>query len=164
MPLRVKWFELLRRIRTVLIIAGIAFGLTTIIAIFFPRDNPLENYIGIWLPISIAGGIFLTVLVAFTIIKINDSKARVARLTWMVNQLETPEGKKILEELRLVILKYSLDYREKKCSICSLELEEKVLVVQCLRCEKIYHKEHFMEWLREYEVCPNCKNLILPFD
>lgn len=164
MSLRVKWVELLRRIRKVLIFTGIAFGLTTIIAIFYPRDDPFFNYLTIWLPITIAGGIFLILLAAFTIIKINDNKAREARLTWIANQLETPEGNENLEELRLAMLKYSLDSREKKCSICTLELEEKALVVQCLRCDKIYHKEHFIEWLREYEVCPNCKNLILPFD
>jgi len=165
MSLRVKWVVLQRRMRKVLIIAGIVFGITTIIAIFFPRDKPfLVTYIGIWLPISIAGGIFLIVLAAFSIIKINDNKAREARLTWMANQLETPEGNENLEELRLAMLKYSLDSQEKKCSICALELEEKALVVQCLRCDKIYHKEHFIEWLREYVDCPNCKNLILPFD
>ncbi len=164
MPLRVKWIVLLRRIRIALITAGIVFGLTTIITFFYPYSDPFPKFTEIMLPVYIVGGIFLVVLAAFTIIKINDNKAREERLTWITNQLETPEGNENLEELRLAMLKYSLDSREKKCSICALELEEKALVVQCLRCDKIYHKEHFIEWLGEYEVCPNCKNLILPFD
>ncbi|MCK5047004.1 MAG: hypothetical protein KAJ76_00545 [Candidatus Heimdallarchaeota archaeon] len=164
MPLRAKWIELFRRIRLVLIFTGIAFGLTIIITILFPRDDPSFNYLTIWLPISIVGGIFLSVLVAFTIIKINDNKAREVRLTWMVNQLETPKGNENLEELSLTILKYSPDNREKKCSICLLDLKEENPVVQCTRCEKLFHQEHFMDWLIENENCPNCKNLILPFD
>lgn len=159
-----KWVELFRKIRKVLIITGIAFGLTTILTIFWPsRDFPF-NYVKFMLPIIIGSGIFLTVLVAFTIIKINDNRARKARITWMVNQLETPIGNENLEELRLTVMKYSPDSQEKKCSICLLDLEEKTQVVQCLKCDKLFHKEHFMEWLRENEVCPKCKNLILPFD
>ena len=164
MSMMVKWFDLHRRFRKVLIITGIVFGLAIIIDIIYPRDNPIQNYFIFVLPMIIFTAIFLVVLIVYLIIKSKDNKAKEERLTWMSNQLELSDGNEKLEELRLSMLNFSHDFREQKCSICLLDLDVNSQVVQCTKCEKLFHKNHFINWLSENEVCPNCKNLILPFD
>ena len=149
----------------ILITVGIVFGLTTIITIFYPRDGPfLARLLSFYLPISIASGILLVVFVVYLFIRRKNDRAKEERLTWMTAQLETRESNEVLDELRLAVMDYHPELRESICSVCALVLEEEANVVQCLRCEKVFHEEHFIDWLSENENCPHCKNLILPFD
>lgn len=160
MPLRAKWAELLKYLRLILFVVLFLFLALLFIVLVAGSDGR-----SILPTIILALGILLALLIiVYLIFKLVEYNALKKRLDWLITQLELPEENEILEELRLAVIDYNPEMKEKTCSICALEMGEKALIISCLKCDKIFHKEHFIVWLRENERCPNCKNLILPFD
>ncbi len=59
------------------------------------------------------------------------------------------------------ITNYYGDDKNKKCSICKLELRKRQQKVQCNKCLSIFHKEHLEDWLENKDSCPVCNENIV---
>lgn len=160
MPLRVKWAELLRYMRIAIFVALFVFLSALTGWSVTGKDFSKVFYFG-----AIITSIPLILLIiVYIVIKALEKKAMIERLQWMITQIDSPKNNEKLEELRLTVIHYQPELEEKTCSICGLAILEKAPIIQCLICEKVFHKKHFIKWLIENETCPICKNLILPFD
>jgi len=48
------------------------------------------------------------------------------------------------------------------CAICKLALEKTDEIWRCPYCQKLFHKEHLLMWLKQHQNCPVCHgNLLL---
>jgi len=162
MPFKVKWAELLKYQRNSIFIILSIFVLSIMCTLLIPPwgSNITTVFLYIILVTGLILGLLLIILIFFKLLEVRALKKRI---NWITSQLASQENE-ILEKLEIAVIEYYTELGEETCSICTLLFEEKARVIQCLICEKLYHEEHFIEWIKENENCPYCKNLILPFD
>jgi len=159
-PLRIKWVALFRYLR-ISVFVVLFFFLLGFVG-FMVTGRAFEV---VFFYIMITSIVILVVqLFIFVIFKVLETSDLKERMDWFIREIDHPKNNEKLEELWLAIYKYEHSMKEKSCAICGLELLENAPVIKCLKCEKIFHEKHFIKWLRENDCCPNCKNLILPFD
>lgn len=116
------------------------------------------------LTMFVSGIILVLLLIVLLFFKLLENRALKNRINWITNELASHEKNENLKELEIAVIEYNPKLGEETCSVCGLIFKEIARVVQCSICEKLYHEEHFIEWLKENENCPYCRNLILPFD
>ena len=163
MPLNVKWAKLIKYQRTSIFVIMLIFFTSILCFLLIPEWG--SNITTVFSFIMIVTGIILgLLLIILLVFKLLEDRALKNRIKWITNELANQEKNEILEELEIAAIEYNPKLSEETCSICTLVFKEKARVVQCSICEKLYHEEHFIEWLKENENCPYCKNLILPFD
>lgn len=51
---------------------------------------------------------------------------------------------------------FTSDLNKDVCMICKLFLKKKDSILQCPRCESLYHQKHLTAWLKSQTTCPVC--------
>ncbi|MHA1739678.1 MAG: hypothetical protein ACTSXA_02535 [Candidatus Heimdallarchaeota archaeon] len=46
------------------------------------------------------------------------------------------------------------------CMVCKLLLNKKDDILQCPRCESLFHNEHLLEWIKVRKKCPVCSHIL----
>ena len=73
--------------------------------------------------------------------------------------LQVALGKKnsISIDARILAIKYEKEIiKEEICMVCKLQLKNAKDVLQCPRCESLYHRNHLEKWIKSKKSCPVC--------
>ncbi|NHK30233.1 MAG: E3 ubiquitin protein ligase [Asgard group archaeon] len=132
----------LKKIRSDLIMATIfASVLSLIIIVFLYIGN--VNYEGLFL-------IFVGVVIEFLIILIFIIRRQRQLKNQKMFFIETIDEKLTLKKSD------EIGYDE-QCKICKINLEPNQDIVNCPKCDSIFHLEHLQNWLKVKFHCPICQ-------
>ena len=73
--------------------------------------------------------------------------------------LQVALGKKdsIALDSRILAVKYEKEINKTDiCMICKLFLKDAKDILQCPKCESLYHREHLEKWVKTKKKCPVC--------
>ena len=54
----------------------------------------------------------------------------------------------------------SKDYND-DCIICLNNINNKEIVLECIKCKKQFHINCLKKWISQKEICPNCRNVVV---
>ena len=110
--------------------------------------------------VIVAINVIIVIFVAFSRLSLKRAELQLSEEVAEKNYAKHGE-RFFIDWRKITKLEYSGKIDDQNCNVCKLPLHEKNFILQCSKCNALFHGQHLIEWLGKDDACPICAAKIM---